>query len=172
MVPTLSLSKWLSLPSRIALLLGLGALSATGASASAPETAADPPNSSTSEKDPPNFADLVIRSEGGRIYLAEGGGPFKALGLGDTAEAQLLKEIVERQGATPTAIRVKATILAGAGGDGFHWAPVTRPDVQGKSGSSGKPVPAQKTFAPNPSQRQPQNGLPHNTGLQQGHEKG
>ena len=172
MVPPLSLSRWLRLPSRIALLLGLGALSVTGAAAGAPEPTADPTTPPASEKDRLNFVDLVIRSEGGRIYLSEGCGEFKALRLADTAEAQLLKEILERQGATSTAIRLKTTILAGSGGDGFHWAPATRPNVEGKSGVSGKPVPAQKAFAPNPPQQQPQNGAPHNTVLQRGHEKG
>jgi hypothetical protein len=172
MVPPHSLSRWLRLPSRIALLLGLGALSVTGAAACAPEPAADPTTPPASEKDRLNFADLVIKSEGGRISLSEGSGAFKALRLADTAEAQLLKEILARQGATPTALRLKSTILAGAGGDGFHWAPATRPNVQDKSGISGKPVPAQKAIAPSSPQHQRQNGAPHNTVLQRGDEKG
>jgi hypothetical protein len=172
MAPPLSLSKWLRLPSRIALLLGLGALSAAGAAAGAAEPAADPTNSPASEKDGLNLAKLMIRSEGGRIYLSEGNGAFKALRLADTPEAQLLKEIVEREGASPAPIRLKSTILAGSGGDGFHWAPATRPNVQDKSGTSGKSVPAQKAVAPNPPQRQRQNEAPHDTGLQRANEKG
>jgi hypothetical protein len=172
MAPPLSLSKWLRLPSRIALLLGLGALSAAGAAAGALEPAADPTNSPTSEKDRPNFADLVIRSEGGRIYLSEGSGALQALALADTPEARLLMQIVARQGATPTAIRLKSTILAGAGGDGFHWTPVGRANVHDKPGASGKPVPAQKAVAPNPPQQQRQYEAPHDTGLQRANEKG
>src|SRR5207302_5224366 len=67
---------WLRLPSRLALLLGLGALSAAGARADA----AEPDPGSTRGT---GFGDTLIRSEGGRVFLSEGGGEFRQLQLAD-----------------------------------------------------------------------------------------
>jgi hypothetical protein len=107
-----SLRGWLRLPSRIALLLGMGALSAAGVR---PAGAAVPPQPSVA----PGFGDLLIRAEAGRIYVSQSGGAFGELRLGDTAEARLLQELLAQHGGA--GVRLPPTILAGAGGEGFHW---------------------------------------------------
>ncbi len=59
-----SLRRWLRLPSRVALLLGLGALSAAGASA---DTGLDRPgagNAPPTHGDQADVGDLLIRTEG------------------------------------------------------------------------------------------------------------
>lgn len=102
------------LPGRIGLLLGLGALSIAGARA---DTAPPPaPHSAT-------LGRLSIRSEGGRIYVSENGGDFQEVRLGDTPEARRLAELLARRdiGSDKAAAALRPMILAGAGGDGFHW---------------------------------------------------
>jgi hypothetical protein len=105
-----SLTSWLRLPSRLALILGLGALSTAGAQAEAP----DQSNLGT-------FGDISIRSDGGKIYLSESGGDFQELQLRDTAEARHLKWLLEQNGTAsdPAGLRLNPTILAGGGGTGF-----------------------------------------------------
>ena len=101
-------------PSRLALLFGLGALSATGAgamaSASTPGVEGQP-------------GDLVLRYESGRIFCAENGGGFQPLTLADTAAARHLTALLQAQGGGQAELRIPATILAGDGGSGFHWTP-------------------------------------------------
>jgi hypothetical protein len=111
--------KLTGLPSRIALLIGIGALSVGGAKADAPATT-PLPNSVTERS-----GELCLWSEGGAVYLAEQDGRARRLPLGDTAEAQGLRELLQRRGATDaqTGIRLDRMLLAGAGGDGFHWTP-------------------------------------------------
>jgi hypothetical protein len=101
---------WWRLPSRIALLLGLGALSVAGARAAT--TPAQP-------------GETLVRAAGGSIYLSEGGGAFEELSLADTAQARLLRQLLEGQGtaASESGLRLHPTILAGAGGAGFHGLP-------------------------------------------------
>ena len=101
--------KWLRLPSRIGLLVGLGALSAAGARADIPAV--------TQASYSPGLGELLIRVEAGRIYISEGGRDFRELLLGDTADAHLLRELLA--GTDGTAIPLHPLILAGAGGDGF-----------------------------------------------------
>ena len=55
-------NRWLRLPSRLALLLGMGAASAAGAQAAVPGIG-----------ERAGHGDAMIRSENGRIYLCEGG---------------------------------------------------------------------------------------------------
>jgi hypothetical protein len=115
-----SMRDWLRLPSRVAVLLGLGALSIAGAKAATGEESLPPRVPQQSVK---AFGDLLIWSDAGRIYTAETGKPAEELRLGDTAEAELLRQLLEREGASAAAPRVlrDRVILVGAGGDGFHW---------------------------------------------------
>ena len=120
-----SLRGWLNLPSRIALLLGLGALSAAGARADNPSDAARVPQQSAKA-----FGDLLVWSEHGRIFVAEAGQPAEPLELGDSAETQRLLLLLEQEGATaatPHVLRDRI-ILVGGGGAGAHW-PSGRPDA-------------------------------------------
>ena len=123
-----SLRGLLRLPSRVALLLGFGALSVSGAQANVAES--DLANNVTRvpQQSAKSFGQLAIWSDGGRIYVSEAGGPPQELRLGDTAEARQLRSMLERDGGTAglPQILLNRIILVGGGGDGFHWAPPER----------------------------------------------
>jgi hypothetical protein len=121
-----SMRHYLRLPSRIALLLGLGALSVVGARA---DTGNEPHPDRAAARIPQHsakaFGELLIWNDGGRIYFSEGGNQAEELRLGETAEAELLRQLLRREGATAETPRVlrDRVILVGGGGDGFHWQP-------------------------------------------------
>jgi hypothetical protein len=75
-----------------------------------------------------NFGELRVWSDGGRIYLAEPGANAREVDLGDGAEAHRLGELLQQHGATDSgaSVRLDRMLLAGGGGDGFHWAPPGR----------------------------------------------
>ncbi len=103
-----SLPRWLRLPGGVALVLGLGALSAPAAQASAPET-----------RMPAGLGDTLIRSENGKIYLSEGGRETE-LRLGATPERDRLLRLLEEHG--PAGIKLDRDprlIMSGGGGTGF-----------------------------------------------------
>jgi hypothetical protein len=130
-----SLNRWLRLPSRIALLLGLGALSAAGARA---DTGRGQPGAGiapVAQGLQAGLGEVLIRTEGGRIYVSEGGREFRELQLTDTAHARMLKELLQNNSAEATAAtRLTPMLLAGDGGSGFHWAPA---DQNGRSAKPG-----------------------------------
>jgi hypothetical protein len=130
----------LRVPGRLALLFGLGALSATGAGTAA--TASDAPSA--------RKGNPVIRSDGSSVYLAEDGGGFQPLALADTPEARRLLSLLDRQAGATAGLRLRPTLLAGDGGAGFHWAP-ERKQVPPKNGTPTKTrnqVPAGRPAAP------------------------
>jgi len=147
---------WLRLPSRLALLLGLGALSAAGAKADTGES--HPGSARVPQQSVKTFGDLSIWSEGGRIFVAESGQEARELPLGDTAEARRLRDMLGREGAIAAAPRElrDRIILVGGGGVGFSWAPPRPPDSAATRGpskpsNSGATVPAgQNRAAPKP----------------------
>jgi hypothetical protein len=106
------LGRWLRLPSRGALILGLGALPTTALQADAPE-----------QNTPTSFGNVLMRTEGGKIYLSEGGKKFQELQLRDSAEARFLKQLLEQNGTAtaPAGLLLNPTIFAGGGGTGFSW---------------------------------------------------
>jgi hypothetical protein len=119
-----SMKNWLRLPSRVALLMGLGALSAAGAKADA---TAHPDGDAAwvPQQSAKAFGDLLIWSDAGRIYVSEAGKPAEELHLGKTAEAEALRQLLGRDGATaatPQELRDRI-ILVGSGGGGLHWKP-------------------------------------------------
>lgn len=118
--------KWFGLPSRIALLLGIGAISAA-ASGQADAAPVDQGRDLTRvpQQSVKTFGELRVWSDGGRIYLSESGGEARELPLGDTAEARHLRQLLERDGAVAGApfVLQHRIILVGGGGEGFHWAP-------------------------------------------------
>jgi hypothetical protein len=118
----------LHLPSRIALLLGLSALSVAGAKA---DNGGDPHPDRTRvpQQSARPLADIAIWVENGRIYLSEAGKPVEELRLGNAAEAGLLAQMLNEKGATAVTPHVlhDRIILVGGGGDGFHWT-ATRAD--------------------------------------------
>jgi hypothetical protein len=100
--------RWLRLPSRLALILGLGALSTTGAPADAQ------PNQTAS-------GDALIRSDGGKIYLSEGGRETE-LRLSATPQRDRLLRLLEEHG--PAGVRLDRDprlIMSSGGGSGFYW---------------------------------------------------
>jgi hypothetical protein len=114
----------LRLPRRIALIFGIGAISAVSANADGPA-----PDTSTPIRIPQQsakaFGELRVWSNDGRIYLSESGGPAQELALGDTAEALHLRRLLEDGGAVADDPQVleHRIILVGGGGAGLHWAP-------------------------------------------------
>jgi hypothetical protein len=135
-----ALRQWLRLPGRAALILGLGALSGAAARADTPDqahrTALD---------------DLVIRSEGGKIYFSERGLDFQELQLSDTAAARHLKQVIEHRSVEQGSahIRLNSHTLAGGGGAGFYWwAPAGKTAKPDKAGTPGKPGKPEKAGTP------------------------
>ena len=119
----------LQLPSRIALLFGLGALSAAGAQAhtsGAPSATPKP----TSQTETMAFAELALSNESGRLCVVEGSGAAEELRFADTAEAQRLLQLLEQHAVTTAGVRLDRIILAGGGGTGFSWSQSQRIDTQ------------------------------------------
>jgi hypothetical protein len=137
-----SIRHWLRLPSRIALLLGLGALSVGAVKA---DTGAEG-GVRVPQQSAKSFGDMSIWSEEGRIFVAEIGTAPEELRLGDTPEAALLRQMLAREGATaanPRVLRDKV-ILVGGGGDGFHWGnPQKSTGEPDKTNTSAKTPPKQ-----------------------------
>jgi hypothetical protein len=107
---------WLRLPSRIALILGMGALSTTTARAEAPE-----------HGDPSPFGDVLIRTEGGRIFLLEGG-PENELRLSPSPERDRLLRLLEEHGPAGVKLdRDPRLIMSSGGGSGFYWGGTRKP---------------------------------------------
>jgi len=117
--------KWLGLSSRIALLFGIGALSAAGAKAEATPVDEGKQPTRVPQQSAKSFGEMRIWSDNGRIYLSESRGEARELVLSDTAEARHLRQLLQRDGAVADAPQVlqHRIILVGGGGEGFHWAP-------------------------------------------------
>lgn len=131
-----SLSRLMRVPSRFALLLGLGALSTSAAQANTAEVSGGNgpvPVPQTSDR---SFGELLIWNDAGRIYVSESGNEARELHLGDTAEARHLRRLLEQDGAaagSPLALPHRL-ILVGSGGEGMHWDRARQPDTSDKSG--------------------------------------
>src|SRR5262249_10262322 len=95
-----SIRNWLRLPGPMALLLGLGALSAPGAKADTGEAHAGRDPVRVPQQSVKTFGDLLIWSEEGRIYVAEPGKQAQELALGDTTETRHLQQLLQRAGTT------------------------------------------------------------------------
>jgi len=133
------LSRWFRLPGRLALILGLGALSTAGA------------QGATGEGDGRAGAGL-IRSEDGKIFLSEGGRETE-LRFTATPERDHLLRLLEEHG--PAGVKFDADprlIMSGGGGAGFSFWDL-RKAVTDKPASA--PRPQQPTTA-TPNSPQPQ----------------
>jgi hypothetical protein len=123
-VPELDRARnWINLPSRVAMLLGIGVLATGGARAEttvgdAAVAAPHPPQAIADDR-----AGLSVWASDGRIYLADP--RVRELQLSDTPEARRLHDLLRQRGATDmrSSVRLDRLLLAGGGGDGFHWAP-------------------------------------------------
>jgi len=148
----MSLPSWLRrslrLPSRIALLLGAGALSAAAehgiAEAHLGDSLVRVPQQSAK-----TFGEVRIWSAGGRIYISEDGRNAQELPLADTPEARRLRQLLDGDGADAASPRVlhNRIILVGGGGDGFHWAPTRKSDTADKAQPPKTPISGPKDTA-------------------------
>ena len=120
--------RWLRLPGRIALILGLGALSTTGAPADAGASQAA-------------SGDTLIRSDGGKIYLSEGGRETE-LRLSATPQRDRLLRLLEEYGPAGVKLdRDPRLIMSSGGGSGFYWwgQKKSTPDGVAPAGSAPSP---------------------------------
>jgi hypothetical protein len=142
-----SLHRWLRLPSRIALILGLGALSTAGATADAQA------NQTAS-------GDALIRSDGGKIYLSEGGRESE-LRLSATPQRDRLLRLLEEYGPAGVKLdRDPRLIMSSGGGAGFYWwgQKKSAPDGVAPAGSAPPPqvsAPSGSAKQSTPSDRSP-----------------
>jgi hypothetical protein len=132
---------WLGLPSRLALTLGLGAAAVAGARADAP-----------ADHDRSGPGDVLIRSEGAKIYLSEGGRETE-LRLGATPERDRLLRLLQEHG--PAGVKLDPDprlIMSGGGGSGFSLRDI-------KNSITGEPAPARGSSPqPPPPPRSPKPG--------------
>jgi hypothetical protein len=139
---------WLRLPSRIALILGMGALSTAGARADVPE------------QGNLTFGETLIRSEGGRILLSEGGRESE-LRLSATPERDRLLRLLEEHGAAGVKLdRDPRLIMSSGGGAGFYWWGKKKPATGevAPTGSASSPQVTQPS--PSPKQSTPRDRSP------------
>ena len=135
-----SLHRWLRLPSRIALILGLGALSTAGAPADAQA------NQRASD-------DALIRSDGGRIYLSEDGRETE-LRLSATPQRDRLLRLLDEHGPAGVKLdRDPRLIMSSGGGAGFYWwgQKKSTPDRAAPAGSAPSPQVTEPTSSPKQS---------------------
>jgi len=116
-----SVRRWLGLPGRLALLLGLGAISSAGADAGAITVPPHPNAARTPQRGVADFGEMRVWSEGGRLYLSEAGSDATELQLGDTAEARELRKLLENGNASaadPHILRHRLILVGGGGESG------------------------------------------------------
>jgi hypothetical protein len=112
-----SLRHWLRLPGRLALILGVGALSTAGARADGSDLA-----------DRPAFGDLQIRSAAGKIYFSEGGREFQELRLSPTPQRNHLLRLLEEHGPARVKLdRDPHLLMSSGGGSSFFGGTKKRP---------------------------------------------
>jgi hypothetical protein len=110
MVVSRSGLRWFRLPSRIALILGIGASSAAGAQADVPELA-----------NLTSFGGVLVRSDGGRIFISEGGLETE-LQLSATPLRDRLLRLLDEHGPAGVKLdRDPRLIMSSGGGAGFYW---------------------------------------------------
>jgi hypothetical protein len=143
--------KWFRLPSRIALLLGLGALSAAAARADAGHEMQGGGAEPVAQNLRATAGELLIWSEGERLYVSEDGSRAEELRLGDTAEARHLRQLLQQHGGQSSGVRLDRTLLAGGGGKGISW-------------SHWKPVGSERTANPTKMGASERTTAPRNTG--------
>jgi len=122
-----TLNRWLRLPGRVALILGLGALSAAGDRADA-----------AGRGDRATLGDVLVRTEDGKIYLSEGGRETE-LQLSATPQRDRLLRLLDEHG--PSGVKLDhdpRLIMSSGGGAGFYWWGVRKPPTD-KAAPAGAP---------------------------------
>jgi hypothetical protein len=137
----MSFAKWSRFPSRIAVLLGIGALSAAGAQPAVAEPDLGKGPTRVPQQSAKSFGEVLIWSEAGRIYFSESGNEAQELRLGDTPEARRLRDVLQREGAIAEAPRVlqHRLVLVGGGGSAVHWGGSQSSKVPDSSSSEPAP---------------------------------
>jgi hypothetical protein len=136
----------LRLTSRIGLILGLGALATAGSRADTPDQGSAAVT-----------GDALIRSEGGRIFLSEGGRETE-LQLSASAERDRLLRLLEEHGAAGVKLdRDPRLIMSSGGGSGFFWWGARKPvaDKPAPVLQNTPQAPAQPRLAPGPNPAAP-----------------
>ena len=134
--------KWFG---RLAVLLGIGALSATAAQAEpAPSDESQKP-AKVPQQSAKGFGEMRIWSEGDRVFLSESGKEVREIQLGDTTEARRLYDLLRQGGADAASPQVleHRIILVGGGGSGFSWEPpqqTANPSASSPSTMGGAPA--------------------------------
>lgn len=157
------------IPAGVALLLGAGALSAASGNAGATNLthpSALAPVSSLA----PNSPGIQLWTENSRIYLSEASGGQRELTLGSGQQKERLVELLQRAGASApsAAIGLPRILLAGGGGDGFHFTPRRSSErataiSRAKPGTSTETGPAAPPDTNSPIQKTPE-GAPARRG--------
>jgi hypothetical protein len=139
--------RWLRLPSRLALILGLGALSTTGTQADAQ------PNRTAS-------GDALIRSDGEKIYLVEGGHETE-LRLSATPERDRLLRLLKEHGTAGVKLdRDPRLIMSSGGGAGFYWWGQKKSSPDGVAPAGSGPQPQSTEPSGSPKQSTPRDRSP------------
>jgi len=117
-----------------AVALGFGALFAGDARGNNSVSLSPSSDRGSSKPLGSNVDEVVIRTDGDKVYLSQGASGFEELLLGDTPDATFLRRLLRDAGATqgPLSIPVGSTIVANGGGrsDG------ARPEQQQKTTAS------------------------------------
>src|SRR5262245_8398466 len=111
-----SVRRWLRMPSRVALVLGLGALPTAVARA---DTAEEGGQTACGE--------VLIRIEGGRIYLTEGGREAELPLTATPQRDHLLRLLAEHGPGEVKLDRDPRLIMSSGGGSGFYWWGARKP---------------------------------------------
>jgi len=129
-----------------ALALGFGGLFAADAAAERSELRSFAPGVPSSHHRDVNDGTVLVRLEGGIIFVAEHGGAFEPLALKDTQQAEELRRLLREAGASmqPVSVPIGAMIVANGGAAGDANKPKT-PDTDN---GSGKKQPSTKTKKP------------------------
>ena len=115
--PNFKLS-WLRLSQWGALMLG--AAFASNAWAGRPDLLTPERTGVPSNQRGPQFDEVLVRIEGTKIYISEGGSAFEELSLGETLDAAGLRKLLTDAGAAKIAIAVPvgSIVVASGGGSG------------------------------------------------------
>jgi hypothetical protein len=135
-----SWKRWLRLPSRLALMFGLGAAAVASARADTP-----------GDHERTGRSDVLIRSDGGKVYLFEGGRETE-LPLGATPERDRLLRLLQDHGSGGVKLDPDPRlIMSGGGGSGFSLRDI-------KNSITGEPAPVRENAPQAPPPRSPKPG--------------
>jgi hypothetical protein len=121
---------WLRLSQWSALLLG--AVFASSAWGGKPDLQPTGSTAGPRDQSSPHFGEILIRTEGAKIYVSQDGSGFEELSLGETPDAAALRKLLSDAGAAkaPVSVPIGSIIVASGGGAGDGAKPKP-PDATG-----------------------------------------